>query len=95
MKKKITISIIVVIAMLCVTTIVYSQIRNPKDNDFNDRNIEALTLGEPSRPHGRWRTVGCGSYAFIDWKTYCCPNSTYDNCPSYGTCKKSSIYGCD
>ena len=58
-------------------------------------NVEALTSGETAYLKGRWRTVGCGSYNFSDWKTYCCPHQYYQNCPNRGNCNSTTIFGCD
>ena len=65
---------------LCFLTIGIAFLFWFKKNYFIIENIESLSTAE-SEYHGRWRTVGCGSYLFEDWKTCCCPNLDYDNCP--------------
>lgn len=44
---------------------------------------------------GRWKTVGCNSDNFSEWRTYCCPNDAYDNCNGrVGTCPHYPYNGC-
>lgn len=57
-------------------------------------NAEALSSGEDSTK-GRWKTVGCDSDNFSDWRTYCCPSDYVDNCDGrVGTCPHYPSNGC-
>ena len=73
----------------------YERVTMSEAERFMQANVEALTSGESAYLKGRWRTVGCGSYNFSDWKTYCCPHQYYQNCPSRGNCNSTTIFGCD
>lgn len=84
-KKFIVVIAFAAIAALVLSTQIFSQ------KDFATRNVEALAQPEPGV--GRWRTVGCGGYAFEKWVPYCCPNSSYNNCPRPGDCNQT-VYGC-
>lgn len=67
-------------------------------DDFFNANIEALARTESNTRSGRFMTVGCGGYGFHQWKTYCCPNSNYSNCPQSGwtcTLDPQYIFGCE
>lgn len=89
--KKIIISLAVVVMSTATFVSVNS---NSKLNKQFEANLDALAQSEITNT-GRWRTVGCGSYSFYDWKTYCCPNSYYNNCPGHGDCYSTVIFGCD
>ena len=76
-------ALLVIAIVICARVSVYA-----------DDNLGALT-GQDEKPHGRYRTVGCGGTAFNYWKNYCCPNQNYDNCPDAGNCSSSLIIGCE
>lgn len=82
---------IITIASICVS------VTNMDSDSLFEANIEALAQTEANNHSGRFMTVGCGGYGFHQWKTYCCPNSSYSNCPaSGGTCSVDPqyIFGC-
>ena len=89
--KKILLSFAVL--AVSAAAIITVNVNNSMDEQF-EANVEALAGGEDPT-HGRWRTVGCGSYSFSDWKTYCCPSSEWNNCPGLGDCTASVIFGCE
>ena len=84
---------LVLILALCIAGSIPVVLADGINDPVDTRNCD--TILEDEQKGGRWRTVGCGSYAFIDWRTYCCPSSEYDNCPGPGDCTKNVIYGCD
>lgn len=90
-----TILIIATVGMLVAAFSAFLYVRNGNSlDDLMESNIEALAQYEGDY-RGRWRTVGCGGYRFDQWKTYCCPDAYYDNCPGRGDCYSTVIYGCD
>ena len=95
MKNKIIIAAGAVLFAAAVLATVYEHRSRSAEDALFRANVEALVQDESNRPHGRWRTVGCGGVAFHQWNRYCCPSSFYDNCPDMGTCKASVILGCD
>ena len=89
--------IVIGFAVLALGVLSVSVHRHVKGNEnpFLDANVEALARIE-GLSSGRYMTVGCGGYNFAQWKTYCCPNSDYNNCPDRGTCSvdEQYIFGC-
>lgn len=94
MKKTIAIWICMALVVSATTVTGYRMYQNSKMTDLMKANLEALSNSEENRPIGRWKTVGCGGISFDKWKTYCCPNEYYDNCPNKGNCNSSPIHGC-
>lgn len=58
------------------------------------KNVEALASNDIGLPKTQYRlrTVGCGSYNFADWITYCCAG--YTTCTGGKSCSYT-VYGCD
>lgn len=84
-------------ATIITISSIYVYVANYDSDSLFDANIEALAQTEANNSPGRFMTVGCGGYAFHQWETYCCPNSSYSNCPaSGGTCyvDPQYIFGC-
>ena len=87
----------IITATIIAISSIYVYVANNDSDSLFEANIEALAQTEANNSPGRFMTVGCGGYAFHQWKTYCCPNSSYSNCPaSEGTCHVDPQYilGC-
>ena len=96
MKKiKILVASVLCCAMGYTGYTAYEKTTMSEAEKFMIANVEALTSEETTYLKGRWRTVGCGSYNFSDWKTYCCPHEYFQNCPNRGTCNSTPIIGCE
>ena len=92
MNKK-TIVIGSVIIAVCAA-VVFSR-SNSNRITIVKENAEVLADGENPGSGGRWKTVGCDSDNFSDWRTYCCPSESYDNCNGrVGTCPHFPYNGC-
>ena len=94
-KVKILIVSVLFCAMGYAGYTTYEKMTMSEAEKFMKVNIEALTSNQTEFLKGRWRTVGCGSYNFSDWKTYCCPHDFFQNCPNKGACKSATVYGCE
>jgi len=92
--KKTIILACAALVMSAAAVVGYKVYQGHQITDLMKANLEALSSPESDRPIGRWRTVGCGGVNFEKWRTYCCPNEYYDNCPNKGTCNETPIHGC-